>query len=256
MPEFTDHFTRVAGDYASYRPRYPDALFQWLATLTSDRRRAWDCGTGSGQAAVALARHFGEVIGTDPSLAQLRNAADAPGVRYVGMTAERAALADGSVGLVTVAQALHWFDRPTFFREVERVLVPGGTVAVWSYGLLRVAPGIDEIISAFHDGEISQYWPPERALVEVGYSGIEFPFEEEHPPAFRMEAEWTLSHLAGFLSSWSAVGRYRTDRKADPIPDLTRALAAVWGAVECPRRIVWPLFVRVGRTMTKLTRSL
>lgn len=254
MPEFTDHYTVVAGDYARYRPRYPDTLFEWLATRTSDRGRVWDCGTGSGQAAVSLARHFGEVIATDPSTAQLRNAAPAPRVRYVGMTAERAALADRSVGLVTVAQALHWFDRAKFFREVERVLVPGGALAVWSYGLFQITPVIDEIIGAFHHGVVGPYWPPERSLVEAGYAGIEFPFEEEHPPVFSMEADWTLAQLAGFLSSWSAVGRYRTARQVDPIPELIHTLSVVWGPAERLRRIEWPLVVRLGRTKGSLSR--
>ena len=49
---FADHFSRVATDYASYRPRYPKDLFAWLAGLPARRELAWDCAAGSGQATV------------------------------------------------------------------------------------------------------------------------------------------------------------------------------------------------------------
>jgi hypothetical protein len=52
---FTDHFGSVAGAYAHYRPTYPAPLFAWLAAVAPARQRAWDCATGTGQAAVALA---------------------------------------------------------------------------------------------------------------------------------------------------------------------------------------------------------
>ena len=72
MP-FKDHFSTQAADYAKYRPHYPPALFEYLASIAPAKKVAWDCGTGNGQAALGLALHFEMVIATDPSEKQIRN---------------------------------------------------------------------------------------------------------------------------------------------------------------------------------------
>jgi SAM-dependent methyltransferase len=246
MPEFTDHFAFAARSYASYRPRYPATLFDWIASFTPGHERAWDCGTGSGQAALALARRYGEVIATDPSASQLASAGRAPGVTYLAMTAERCALAAGSVDLVTAAQALHWFDHPAFFAETDRVLRPGGALAVWSYGLIAIDPTIDLILRRLYLETLDPYWPAERSLVESGYASIALPYPEVAPPALVMEESWTLTQLGGFLSTWSAVGRYRTALGTDPLPEFMSGIAAAWGATSA-RRVHWPLVVRLAR---------
>lgn len=246
MAPFIDRFAFAAGDYATYRPHYPDALFAWLQRRLPGARLVWDCGTGSGQAAVALASRFPHVVASDPSFAQLAHAGRANRLSYVSMTAERGAIPDRSVDLVTVAQALHWFDRDAFFREVKRVLAPGGVLAVWSYGLCSIAPTVDELLRHFHDVTVGPYWSPARRLVESGYAGIDFPFQEEQTPDIPMQATWTLAQLGGYLSTWSAVGRYRHVTGEDPLPLVMRALAERWGTPDVARRIRWPLRLRVG----------
>lgn len=245
MPAFTDHFAFAAGSYASYRPRYPTALFEWIASFSPTRDRAWDCGTGNGQAAVALAKHYGHVVATDPSVAQLARAQRAAGVSYLAMTAERCALAARSADLVTVAQALHWFDHAAFFVEADRVLRPGGALAIWSYGLLTIEPAIDVLLQRLYVDILGPYWPAERALVDSGYVGIELPYPQVDPPALEMEATWSLAQLAGFLSTWSAVGRYRNARGTDPLPAFIRGATPVWGSA-ATRRVRWPLVVRLA----------
>jgi SAM-dependent methyltransferase len=247
MPSFSDHFSGIAASYARYRPRYPAALFTWLSGIVPDRERAWDCGTGSGQGAEALSSCFREVIASDPSIAQLTSATTAAGVFYVAMTAEQAALADETVALVTVAQALHWFDHAVFFREADRVLRPSGVLAVWSYALAVIDPEIDALLSHFHGSTVGPYWPAERSLVDSGYAGIQLPYPELSHPLFEMEAEWSLPQLGGYLSTWSAVNRYRVERGEDPMPAITRALADAWGNPDATRRIRWPLSLRVAR---------
>src|SRR5262245_38403499 len=123
---FKDHFSTVASNYALYRPRYPAELFAYLATLVPTCEFAWDCATGSGQAAVALAAHFKRVIATDASATQIANGETHPRVEYRVAPAEQSGLAAASVDLLTVAQALHWFDLPRFFVEANRVLRPRG----------------------------------------------------------------------------------------------------------------------------------
>jgi len=246
MTNFKDHFSRDSAAYAEYRPRYPKELFGWLAGVSPARDLVWDAGTGNGQAAVALAEHFTRVIATDPSARQIEAAVAHPGVEY-RMAGEVAGLEPGSADLVTVAQALHWFDRPRFWAEATRVLRPAGVVAVWCYELQHVSPEVDAIIDHFYRETVGPYWTPDRKLVEDGYRSIDFPFEEVTVPGFAMAAEWTLEQQVGYLGTWSAVGRYRKEKGADPVTLVRPELEAVWPANES-RRISWPLSVRAGRT--------
>ena len=247
VSSFPDHFSSTPARYASYRPNYSPALFEWLGQL-APRGVAWDCGTGSGQAAVALAEHFPFVVATDASTAQLTHAAPHPRVRYAAMPAERTALASGSVSLVTVAQALHWFDRPTFFAETRRVLAPRGVIAVWSYGLVALRDdALDPIVRHFHGETIGPYWPPQRRLVDEGYEHLTLPFEPITTPPFAMTATWTLDQFAGYLSTWSAVQRAGAATGTDPVPRVVESLRSAWGPEGTARRVEWPLTLLVGR---------
>jgi SAM-dependent methyltransferase len=244
---FADHFSQIAASYAAYRPHYPDALFTWLASIAPDRERAWDCATGGGQAAVALSRQFAHVIATDPSTAQIASARRAGGVDYAAMTAEGAAIAAGAVALVTVAQALHWFDRERFFAEARRALAPRGVIAVWTYALCHLGDAaLDAAMCRFHDVTVGPYWPAERALVVGGLADVAFPFDELRAPPFEMTTEWTLAQFVGYLSTWSAVQRARAAGE-DPIAAITDELRAGWPSDDATRRIEWPLSMRVGR---------
>nr|MDQ6926647.1 class I SAM-dependent methyltransferase [Candidatus Eremiobacteraeota bacterium] len=173
---FRDEFSTVAAQYAAHRPLYPPALFDYLANLPARRALAWDCATGNGQAARALAPRFTHVVATDASAAQLAHATPAPNIEYRVARAEESGLAPGSVDLITVAQALHWFDLDAFYAEVRRVLVPGGAVAVWTYGdpVLDDA-SLDARFQQFAGDVLGPYWPPERREVDAAYRGIAFP---------------------------------------------------------------------------------
>jgi SAM-dependent methyltransferase len=247
MSGFADHFSRDSVAYARFRPRYPAELFAWLATLPAGRASAWDAGTGTGQAAALLTPHFDLVVGSDPSRAQLAAADRTTGARYFACSSERSALGAHRVDLVTVAQALHWFDRDRFYPEVSRVIAPGGAFAAWSYGVLRSTPAVDRVIARFYDETVGPWWPPERALVEGGYRDIAIPIAEVAAPLFAIEARLTLEELLGYIRTWSAVGRFIAAEGHDPIPELGEALGPVWGEPSAARPITWPLTVRAGR---------
>jgi SAM-dependent methyltransferase len=244
---FKDHFSSQADAYSRYRPRYPEALFAWLAAQAPARDRAWDSATGNGQAALGLARHFASVIATDASIQQISHAPEHAGIDYAVCRSEASSLDASSVDLVFVAQALHWFDLPAFHDEVRRVCRPGALLAVCSYGLLSVEPAVDAVIGDVYARTLGPYWPPERALVDNGYRDLPFPFETLAHPGFSMTRRWHLGDLIGYLSSWSAVVNYRRREGRDPLPDVAEDLSAVWGDSSEERLITWPLNLRIGR---------
>jgi len=246
-PSFKDHFSGRSADYTLYRPSYPPQLFSWLASLTSGHDLAWDCGCGSGQAALELVHHYTGVIATDPSRQQIDNAIPHEGIRYAVATAEASGLEPGSIDLVVVAQALHWFDFDRFYAEVERVTRPDGVIAAISYGEVRVAGAPDPVVSRFYHDLIGPCWPPERRYVDEGYATIPFPFPEITAPSFAMTAEWNLEHLLGYFRTWSAVKEYEKRNGADPLQLIGADLAAAWGDSAAARSITWPLSLRVGR---------
>lgn len=244
---FPDHFSGHAAQYARYRPDYPEALFDFLAEIAPSDRRAWDCATGNGQAAIPLSRRFREVLATDASARQIEEAPRASNVRYEVAPAESAPADDASVDVVTVAQALHWFALDRFWPEVRRVLVPRGIVAVWCYDLLRISTGIDPVMRRFYRDVVGPYWPPERARVERGYAALAFPFEAVDAPPFSMRKDWALADLLGYVRTWSATQRYQAALEVDPVEALAAELSALWGRPEQVRQIRWDLDLRVGR---------
>ncbi|HEY5851549.1 MAG TPA: class I SAM-dependent methyltransferase [Lysobacter sp.] len=247
--KFKDHFSGVADAYAQARPEYPDALFDTIAAVVPAGAYAWEPGCGSGQATRGLASRFAHVHATEPSANQLAQHWAHGGQGNVSLAVEpgeRTALADGSVQLVAVAQALHWFDRERFFRECERVLTPGGILAAWGYGDFLAPEGMLDAVEAFR-ARIEPYWPPERAQVDARYAGFDWPFPALPSPELWLEADWSLGHFLRYLSSMSAVARCTADTGDDPVARFGPALAAAWGEAGEPRLIQWPLFLHLRR---------
>jgi SAM-dependent methyltransferase len=243
---FKDHFSRQSAAYRRHRPGYPPELLEFVAARAPDRRLALDCATGSGQAAVGLARHFDTVLAMDGSASQLATAAAHPRVHYVAALAERLAVRDCSVMLVAVAQALHWFDFDRFNAECRRVLVPGGVVAAWTYEKFRVDAAVDAVVDHFYTEVVGADWPAERRYVELGYRTLPFPWQEEPAPVFVLETDWGLDDVVGYLATWSAVQRYKDRVGRDPLPALRPRLAELWPPTGT-RRLRWPIHLRIGR---------
>ena len=247
---FPDHFSGVAAQYAASRPRYPDALFAWLARLAPAHALAWDAGCGNGQASTGLAAHFASVIATDASAPQIANAESQPRVDYGVCGETNAALADHSVDLVTVAQALHWFDRAIFYREVERVLTARGVLAVWTYDVVEIDPAVDTVIRAWYHETLGPYWPPERAHVESQYRDIGFPYSVLAAPSFDMSVLWTRVQFIAYLRTWSAVKEYFARVGDDAIQLVQPVLDRAWSD-EQQRVVRWPLTLLAGYARTE-----
>jgi SAM-dependent methyltransferase len=245
---YADHFSSLASSYAECRPGYPAELFAYLASLVSRYELAWDCAAGTGQATLPLAGIFRRVVATDLSAAMLEKALPHPRVEYRAAPGEVSGLDPGTVDLVTVAQALHWLDLDPFYAEVKRVLVTGGVLAAWTYGILQLDhPDLHGSLERFYLGTVGPYWPAGRCHVESGYRTLPFPFAEIEAPSFAMQVQWTLPQLLGYVRTWSATHRFHEAVGHDPVDQLRKELADLWGAPETSRRIRWPLSLRVGR---------
>lgn len=217
---------------------------RFLADCCEQRRVAWDCATGNGQTALALTPYFDRIIATDASAAQIASARAHPGIEYRVASAEKSDLPDGSIDLIAVSQALHWFDIDRFFDEAARVLVPGGVLSAWCYELCTVEPAIDDLILGLYR-TIDRFWPPERRRVEDRYRSIELPMRAIAAPEFVMTADWSADAMLGYLRTWSACQAFRRENGVDPVDSMEGSLRSCWGPGS--RELRWPLAVKIGR---------
>jgi ubiquinone/menaquinone biosynthesis C-methylase UbiE len=242
---FQDNFSRQSALYAQVRPNYPKELYQFIIENCQGHERAWDCATGNGQAALALADYFDEVIATDASARQLAEAVPNPKVQYRLAPAEASGLADQSVDLITVATALHWFDLEGFYAEVKRVARPGAVVAAWGYWRTVISPEVDAVVEELREQVLGPYWSSSVENVRGGYEQLAFPFTPIAVSSFEIKAERTLEEFLRFVDSWSATVAYREAEGRSPAAGLLDRLQAAWGPGK--RTVVWPLTMRVGR---------
>ncbi len=247
---FKDHFSAQSSQYQRYRPHYPAELFTWLAEQTPQHNLAWDCATGNGQAAQSVVNHFEKVIATDASENQIAQCPAHPRIDYRVADTEHAPFENTSVDLITVAQALHWFDQTKFFQEAWRVLKENAVLAVWSYKLLSINPSVDAIVNHYYQDIVGPFWPPERRLVEQGYAPLPSPFHEIEVPGFVMTSQWILADLFGYLGTWSASMNYAKTMNQDPLLQIQDALTQVWGDPAQQVTVHWPLELRAGMKTT------
>jgi SAM-dependent methyltransferase len=244
---FQDYFSKQASEYARYRPQYPGELFAFLASISPGLQLVWDCGTGNGQAARELVKHFSRVVATDASAGQLAQTVAHARIDYRIERAEDVSLESHSVDLVIAATAVHWFDLEQFYGVVRRVLVTHGVLAVWTYHLPVIESGIDRVLAHYYRDVLAGFWSKQLRYVDERYQTLPFPFEPLQPPEFAMQADWDLRHLLGFLDSWSATLRYRQENGHHPISVIWPELAGAWGEPGRRRTIRWPIYLKVGR---------
>lgn len=247
MTDFKDYFSTDSDSYKRFRPIYPQALYDYLAEISPSAEWAWDVGCGNGQATLELASRFNKVSASDASAEQIKQAQPAINIHYHVSPAEIIDAPDASLDLITVAQAIHWFDHPRFFAEVDRVLKPSGVLAAWGYQLLYTNTELDALIEHFHSQVVGPYWPKERALLDNSYSKIAFPYPRESTPEFFMEASWEFGHLLGYLNTWSAVKQYQEKQGKNPVEQEFQALKTAWGNIDQAKEVFWPLILYVGK---------
>ncbi|KAH7861890.1 hypothetical protein Vadar_032244 [Vaccinium darrowii] len=253
-------FDKQAETYLDARPHYPAEWYSMLADRTTLHSLAWDVATGNGQAAIGVAGHYEHVIGTDVSEAQLKCAIPHPRVRYLHtpLSLPDDELVDliggeGSVDLVTIAQAVHWFDLPSLYSTVTRVLrKPGGVFAIWGYNDIMVSPTFDPIMKLFHDTTLP-YWNPKIQSLFDGYRTLPFPFEsvglgtEGDPLALDIPKELSFDGFLRMLRSWSAVVTAK-EKGVDLLSErVVKEFEWAWGGSKLVRSVAYKAFMLAGK---------
>ena len=239
-----DLFSKHAEDYSRYRPGYPAELFDFLKNISVNHSRAWDCATGNGQVAGELSGSFDQVFATDISINQLSQAVQADNIHYSKQPAEKTIFENNYFDLITVGQAVHWFNFQKFFSEARRVLKKDAVIAIFGYSLFKSDPETNKVIQHFYREIIGPYWQPERRYLEEKYRSVPFPFEEIPAPQFEFKQTWSFDRLIGYLNTWSAVKAYEREKKENPVKLIQQELRESFGEVG---KLNFPIILRVGR---------
>lgn len=246
LASMKDNFSVRSESYAKFRPLYPKEMFAFILPLVKTKQIAWDCGTGNGQVAHELAKHFHKVHATDISERQIANATPAENIFYKVEQAERTQFPDKTFDLITVAQAIHWFDFDAFYKEVKRVGKQGSVLAVMGYGLMTIDDATDKVIDYFYKDITNPYWDDERKYIDENYQTIPFPFEEIPSPKPFITAEWNFDQLIGFLNTWSAVQHYIKANNKNPVDLVYGNLKKTWKN-DLMKVVRFPVLLRVGK---------
>ena len=244
--EFKDHFSGHAKTYSQHRPTYPNELYDSICSNVAEFDLAWDCGTGNGQVAVHLAERFKKVMASDASAQQIEHATPHSKVEYHICKAEQTNFKSQIFDLITVGQAIHWFEFESFFEEVRRVIKPGGIFACWTYRFLTINEDLDTILEKFFK-EIEPYWPPERDHVEALYTTIPFPddFNSLNIEEIHIDREIGVDDVLNYLRTWSSVKNYRLRHQMDPLKLIESEFRQSWGVVGELKMVRHPMLTKL-----------
>jgi SAM-dependent methyltransferase len=244
---YTEYYTNQAREYAEHRPTYPEELYNFLAEHAPRNSRVLDCCTGSGQAALELAKRFPSVTAIDINEEQINNAARHDNIEYRVASAEQSGMDANSIDLLTVATGIHWLDLEEFYSEADRILTPQGIIAIWGYGATSITPEIDAVLDQFTGVTLKDYWDDVLWFAWNNYKGLAFPFTTIGDPGFRITKELTLDALRNYLFTWTTYQRYITERGIDPYEEIRSDLEAAWGDPNQKRTVTWTITMKLGR---------
>ncbi len=241
-----DQFSNQSDLYVKFRPSYPKEVFDFILNLVSVKNNAWDAGTGNGQIAEVLSTYFDQVVATDISAKQILNAKRNEKIIYKVESSEKTSFPDNHFDLITVAQAIHWFDFSAFYSEVKRTGKQNGILAVIGYGLPTTDEEVQKWILHFYSGILGKYWDKERRYIDENYKTIPFPFEEIPAPAIFNDFEWAIEQMIGYLETWSAIQNFIKEKNENPLDPVLNDLKSLWGAGK-KRKVRFPILLRIAR---------
>lgn len=200
------------------------------------------------------------MIATDISEAQLKHAVQHPRIHYIHTPLslsddELVSLIgnEGSIDLITVAQAIHWFDLPRFYSVVNRLLrKPGGVLAIWGYKDVKISPEFDAAGKCWFEMSIP-YWNSRTQSFFGGYQALPFPFEgvglgsEGNPIDVDIPKELSFEGYLRMMRSWSAVATAKEQGVDLLSKGAVKELEAAWGGPNLVRSVVYKGFMLVGK---------
>ncbi|KAG2208239.1 hypothetical protein INT47_006094 [Mucor saturninus] len=248
----SNHKISYAGDsYHKFRPSYSQEIYsliyQFHSQTGGEYTLAIDAGCGTGQSTAALSKQFTKVYGIDTLKDQLDCAITKDNITYkLGPAEDLSDFKDGTVDMVSVATAFHWFQQDIFFSQVKRVLKPNGTLAVFSYyyPVIKDAPEANGVIQDLTEGDFDKYANSNIHYIKNMYREIQFPFDtqkwyispetadtthiSETINAPLMEASMTIDRFADYMKTSSAYFNYLDDPenagKEDPVDKMISKL--------------------------------
>lgn len=243
-----DLFSTGSRLYQQARPSYPTTVLEAILEHVAERHLVWDCAAGSGQFTQLLAPVFEHVVATDLSMQQLQQAPRLENVSYQVQLAEKTSFMPQSFDLITVAQAIHWFDFDGFYQEVRRCLKPDGVLAIIGYGVLEAQhKPLNQLIQRLYGETLAGYWDAERRYIDEAYATIPFPFKEIQMPVLRMRYRWSGQQLLNYLATWSALKHYQEKNQDDPLQALRAYLQEQLESMDALIELSFPIYLRVGR---------
>jgi SAM-dependent methyltransferase len=209
MNDASSSFGEAAKNYASFRPSYPQQVFDFLTAHARGSLRAVDLGAGSGQATQALAKLFEHVTAVERD-ARLAGEARLPVNAEIEIVAAEAAdFETGSIDAVISATAFHWMDQPVICRSVANWLKPGGVFFPFAFDAFQVEGPTSEFYEAefakwasFRDCRLVECYDYKSALEESGV------FAKVIPYAQNVRHELPSDVAAGVISTFSFVRAY------------------------------------------------
>lgn len=244
-----DLFSLQSKKYAKYRISYPKEIYKEIYKILKKNKIpfefAWDCGTGNGQVAKELAKKFSIVYATDISENQIKEAIKKPNIFYSIEPAENTSLKDNSINLITVAQALHWFEFEPFYEEIKRVSKKPAILAIWCYSTCIIRDSkINRLFNQFYKNILGPYWEKERKYVEEGYQNIDIPFRKILEKNIEFIKNFTKSKFVGYLSTWSSVQKYIEIHNQNPIYFFKKEIEPYWNSKE-KKEILFPIHLKI-----------
>jgi len=228
--------------YHDFRPRYTKAVVDSvLHRISASNRDAYlDIACGSGQLTELISPFFKQSTGIDQSFAQLSEVPSKDNISYIPGSAFELPMESRSMDLVTVAQALHWLvPYSDFFKEVLRVLKPGGSFVTVAYAFPQLCnPVGNEIIKKFYfdilgahmkPGDEGCWWETNRPTIDGFYQDIEFPAPPTLTKLNHTES-MSIAHYMNYLRTLSAYRTYIRSGNPDPLPTINSDLMDAIGA--------------------------
>ncbi|HTO78542.1 MAG TPA: class I SAM-dependent methyltransferase, partial [Methylocystis sp.] len=146
------------------------------------------------------------------------------------------------------ACSIHWFDLERFYENAKRTLKPQGVIVAWTYDWPYThSEPVDAVLAALRDDILRPFWDAASTYYFSRYENLPFPFTPIDSPRFFVPIAHSQDELGKFLSTWSALKKYRQREKADPLSLIARELDAAWRLAPPALPLRVPLHMRAGR---------